>query len=354
MATLLVALLLAMVGITSTAWAQQRDNWELLGATRIGGYGFDLDEIDVGKRKGRFERIRVRARSNGVYIRDLRVVFGNGEVQDVHFRGRLREGEQTAPIELVGGERVIRRIEIAARSRGRRAVVEFYAVPAPVWELIGSRNVRGYGLNLSTFLVPRGMGPFTRVRVQVNRQDVYVVGLRVAYKNGKSQNIRVRKNIRKGRSTRPFDLAGFNRGIEHIEVVYRARPGRRRRGVIEVYGEKVRYIEEVPEPRWAELGCQKVGFLADRDVIRVGRKEGTFSAIQLRVSGANVYMLDLRVVYDRGPSENIPVRTQIRAGGETRPLDLRGEQRVIKVIELSYGSTPSLGGQPVVCVYGRR
>lgn len=356
MAALLAALLVAMVGITSAAFAQRSDDWELLGATRIGGYGFDLDEIEVGQSKGRFETIRIRARSNSVYIRDLRVVFGDDEAQEIRLGDRLREGEQTAPIDLAGGERFIKRIEIAARTRGRRrAVVEIYAIPAPAWERIGSRNVRGHGVNLSTFLVPRGMGPFTSVRLQVKRRDVYILGLRVAFKNGKAQDIRVRRNIRKGKSTRPFDLSGFNRGIEHIEVVYRARPGFRRRGVIEVYGEKVRQPrEEVRRPRWEELGCQKVGFFADRDVIRVGRKEGHISAIQLRVSGATVYMQGLKVIYERGSPDSIPVRAKIRAGGETKPLDVRHDRRHIKLIELSYGSTPSIGSRPVVCVYGRQ
>ncbi len=77
------------------------------------------------------------------------------------------------------------------------------------------------------------------------------------------------------------------------------------------------------------------------------------SAIQLRVSGATVYMQDLKVVYDRGSPDSIPVRAQIRAGGETKPLDLRGDRRHIKLIELSYGSKPTLRGQPVVCVFGR-
>ena len=349
MAALLVALLVAMVGITSAAFAQRSDDWELLGATRIGGYGFDLDEIEVGQSKGRFETIRIRARSNSVYIRGLRVVFGDDEAQEIRVGDRLREGEQTAPIDLAGGERFIKRIEITARTRGRRrAVVEIYAIPAPAWERIGSRNVRGHGVNLSTFLVPRGMGPFTSVRLQVKRRDVYILGLRVAFKNGKAQDIRVRKNIRRGKSTRPFDLSGFNRGIEHIEVVYRPRPGFGRRGVIEVYGEVVR------RPRWEELGCQKVGFFADRDVIRVGSKEGHISAIQLRVSGATVYMQDLKVIYDRGSPHSIPVRAQIRAGGETKSLDLRGDRRHIKRIELSYGAKLSVGSRPVVCVYGRQ
>lgn len=345
---LLAAIVVSMMGINGAAFAQRTDGWELLGATRIGGFGFDLDEIDVGKRKGRFERIRVRARSNNVFIRGLRVVFTNGESQDIRLGKRLREGQQTTPIELEGRERFIKRIEIAARTRGRRAVVEIYGVAAPEWELIGSRNVRGYGVNLSTFLVPRGKGPFTRVRVQVERQDLYILGLRVAYKNGKAQDFRVRKTIRKGQSTRSFDLSGFNRGIEHIELVYRARPGTRRRGKIEIFGEKPILILK---RKWEELGCQKVGFFADRDIIRVGRKEGTFSAIQLRVSGATVYVQNLKVVYERGSPDDIPVRAQIRAGGETKPLDLRGERRAIKLIELAYGSK-SIGGKPSVCVYG--
>jgi hypothetical protein len=343
----LAAILVSMVCLSSATLAQRTDAWELLGATRIGGSGFDLDEIDVGKRRGRFEKIRLRARSNNVFIRALKVVFNNGESQDVRLGARLREGAQTAPIDLAGAERFIKRIEIAARTRGRRAVVEVYGVPAPEWVLIGSRNVRGYGMSLSTFLVPSGKGPFTSVRVQVERQDLYILGLRVAYKNGKAQDFRVRNTIRKGRSTRPFELSGFKRGIEHIEVVYRARPGSRKRSRIEVYGEK-----EPPKPKWEELGCQKVGFFADRDIIRVGRKEGKFSAIQLRVSGATVYVQDLKVVYERGSPDNIRVRAQIRAGGETRPLDLRGERRAIDRIELSYGSKPSTRGQPAVCVYG--
>ena len=44
---------------------------------------------------------------------------------------------------------------------------------------------------------------------------------------------------------------------------------------------------------WA---AQKVGFLADKDVIRVGRDEGRFKSIRLQVSGNKVYMNDLKVV----------------------------------------------------------
>ena len=84
---LLAAILVSMVGINGAAFARRSDGWELLGATRIGGSGFDLDEINVGKRRGHFEWIRVRARSNGVHARGLRVVFREGS--DGYLRSRF-------------------------------------------------------------------------------------------------------------------------------------------------------------------------------------------------------------------------------------------------------------------------
>jgi hypothetical protein len=108
--------------------------------------------------------------------------------------------------------------------------------------------------------------------------------------------------------------------------------------------------------RWEELGCNKVGLKPDRDIIRVGRREGRFSAIQLRVKGNKVEILDLKVVYGRGPADDIRVRSMIRDGGETRPLDLRGERRPIDRVELTYKvplGVNLLKGPARVCVYGR-
>lgn len=107
------------------------------------------------------------------------------------------------------------------------------------------------------------------------------------------------------------------------------------------------------QARWERLGCQKVGFLADKDVIRVGRDAGRFKSIRLQVSGNKVYMNDLKVVYSNGEPDDIPVRSEIRAGGQTRPLDLRGERRAIKAIEMKYRSQPSFKGQATVCVDAR-
>jgi hypothetical protein len=103
---------------------------------------------------------------------------------------------------------------------------------------------------------------------------------------------------------------------------------------------------------WEQLGCQSVGFLVDHDSVRVGRKDGRFKAIRLEVSGNTVYMNDLKVIYANGQPDDIPVRAEIKAGGQTRPMDLKGRDRAIKEINMTYRSKPSFKGAAKVCVYG--
>jgi hypothetical protein len=105
--------------------------------------------------------------------------------------------------------------------------------------------------------------------------------------------------------------------------------------------------------RWVELGCKEVAFLgADRDVIRVGRREGRFKAIRLAARGNDVEMLDLKVVYTNGAPDDIPVRSLIRQGTRTRPLDLRGRERAIRQIEMVYQKRLNFRGKATVCVEG--
>lgn len=101
------------------------------------------------------------------------------------------------------------------------------------------------------------------------------------------------------------------------------------------------------------LGCRSVGFINDRDVIPVGRQDGKFRAIQLRVQGNAIEMRDLAVVYGNGARDDLPVRSFIAAGGETRWIDLRGANRFIRRIELTYASRPNFRGQAEVCAFGR-
>jgi hypothetical protein len=105
--------------------------------------------------------------------------------------------------------------------------------------------------------------------------------------------------------------------------------------------------------RWVDLGCKQVNFIgADRDSIRVGRREGRFKAIRLQAKGNDVEMLDLKVIYASGAPDDISVRAMIRQGTRTRPLDLRGRERAIDQIDMVYRKPLNFRGLATVCVEG--
>jgi hypothetical protein len=101
------------------------------------------------------------------------------------------------------------------------------------------------------------------------------------------------------------------------------------------------------------LGCQQVSFIGkNRDSIRVGKREGRFKAIRLEARNNDVEMLDLKVIYANGAPDDIPVRSNIRAGTKTQPLDLKGRERAIQQIEMDYRSRPSFRGLATACAEG--
>ena len=106
--------------------------------------------------------------------------------------------------------------------------------------------------------------------------------------------------------------------------------------------------------QWDLLGEQSVGFGVDRDVIRVGRREGRFSALALEVRDNDVEILDLNVFFNRGPPQSLRVREFIRAGGRTRPIQFAWGDRSIDRIEITYRSRPNFRGRAKVAVFGLR
>jgi hypothetical protein len=72
------------------------------------------------------------------------------------------------------------------------------------------------------------------------------------------------------------------------------------------------------------------------------------------VKRSAVRFVKVTVVYGTGASDDLELRDVIPAGGQSRPLDLRGGDRVIKRIDFVY-EAKSLGRRgAVVEVLGRR
>jgi hypothetical protein len=240
------------------------------------------------------------------------------------------------------------------------------------WVLLGQKEV-GFRTDRDAVVVNHPADwyrdrAFRRLHLIAERSDIHLMSVRLVYMNGFNEDFPVDRLIREGQD-QPIDLRGDRKYLQRIEMVYRSRPSFEGRAVMKVYGVPARFAGPGPGPLppigpgagpgpgggrdWDELGCQRVSlFGMDRDTIRVGRREGRFKAIRLIVRGADIHIRDLTVVYANGAPDSLPVRSVIRQGERTRPLDLRGWERSIDRVEMTYLTIPNFKGQATVCVEG--
>jgi hypothetical protein len=116
-----------------------------------------------------------------------------------------------------------------------------------------------------------------------------------------------------------------------------------------------RWFSQTPQMygRWTYLGQSNVDGNLDRDRISVGRWRGRFQRIQIRVERAPIEFHRVIVHYANGRSEEVEIRQRIPSGGQTRAIDLRGDDRNIDSVEFLYSRGGwRYGRTPRVRLYG--
>lgn len=106
-------------------------------------------------------------------------------------------------------------------------------------------------------------------------------------------------------------------------------------------------------PRWELLGSRKVNYGLDRDEILVTVREGTFDAIKLMVNRAPINLHRVVIHFGNGTTQEVEVRNNIPAGGETRVMDIRGNNRIIRKVVFWYDTKNLAPGKAVVQLWGR-
>jgi hypothetical protein len=112
------AIVLALVVTLFSAGASFAREWVRLGDRHV-GFVNDHDTIRVGRHDGRFKRIKLLVRGNDIKLNSIKVVFGNGEVEDAVFDRHIPAGGE-AVIDLRTGwreGRFIREVELHYHSR---------------------------------------------------------------------------------------------------------------------------------------------------------------------------------------------------------------------------------------------
>jgi hypothetical protein len=105
--------------------------------------------------------------------------------------------------------------------------------------------------------------------------------------------------------------------------------------------------------RWEVLGQREVDFRNDHDRIDVGRSEGRFKQLEIRVRNAPIEISNMVVTFGNDQTFKPNLRHRFGEGSTTRIIDLPGESRTIKSIDFSYKSINRREGKGIVEVRGR-
>ena len=103
---------------------------------------------------------------------------------------------------------------------------------------------------------------------------------------------------------------------------------------------------------WVPLGTAHVDGNADHDRIKVGRHEGTFRRLRLRVIGSAVKFDHIVVHFENGQSEHIGTNFVVRNNSSSPVIDVPGDRRAIESVELWY-ERGRWSSRPEVVLLGR-
>ena len=115
----------------------------------------------------------------------------------------------------------------------------------------------------------------------------------------------------------------------------------------------------LPAQGFAQSGWEKLG---ERIVTNNGKNvincssKGKFKALKIKVENEDVEFDNVTVEFLTGADQTLKIREMIREGGETRTLDLRGSQRIIRKVVFECHPKDNKKGRskPRIILYGKK
>ena len=111
--------------------------------------------------------------------------------------------------------------------------------------------------------------------------------------------------------------------VAHLNLAYAQKPG----------------VVVSDKAGWHKIGEIKADFKVEKESIVVMGSD-MFKSIKLMVTDAPINIVSLKVFYEDGQVDDITVRSQIKAGGETRAIDVK--MKDIQKVEFVYKTVPNV------------
>jgi hypothetical protein len=203
------------------------------------GFGVDRDVIKVGGDLGKFDRIRLRVLGNDVHINALKVVYMDGEKQELAVDADIKADAHSEWF-AIRGDRFIREIEMSYRSapslkgQARVEVTGEYAGDwlgaagegrkyNEGWVLLGAQTAGFTGFDRDTITVGRNEGGFSRLRIEAMERAITLKEIRVKHFEGPDEIFAMSERVDPGKPYGPLEFKGGKAPIKAIEARYRSR-----------------------------------------------------------------------------------------------------------------------------------
>ncbi len=111
----------------------------------------------------------------------------------------------------------------------------------------------------------------------------------------------------------------------------------------------------VSAQKWENFGSKEVKDRSEQDTWHIGNERGLWRGLKIAVGKRQVKFYRVRVTFSNGEEQEFALRSVIRAGGESRALDLTGSDRHINKVDIWYEAyTARRGVRSVVTLFGLR
>ncbi|MBE7490770.1 MAG: hypothetical protein HS108_03250 [Planctomycetes bacterium] len=226
------------------------------------------------------------------------------------------------------------------------------------WELLGTREV-SFENDKDVIEVTAKEGLFKAIRIKVEDGNLEMHGIKVTFGNDEAWEPDVRAVFKEDSRSRDIDLPGEARFIKRVSFKYESK---RKRGKAEVklYGKQAGGKAEPGKSDlgkrhagFEHLGTRQVNFLADKDTIDVSDEDGRFVALVIDVDDGELAVHKIKLTFGNGETFEPEVRHEFKEGSRSRQIDLPGEKRAIRKVELSYKSRLK-EGRATVHLFGKR
>jgi len=104
---------------------------------------------------------------------------------------------------------------------------------------------------------------------------------------------------------------------------------------------------------WRFLADKNVGFGIDHDVIHFGNWGDDVRQIKLKITAGPLKMYGMKIHFDNGGVQDVPLRSNFTKGSESRVIDLDGGLRHLSKIEFTYETKGFMKGKARIAVWGR-